>query len=58
MFTSDYLDEMFYEMMDRDGYDAWWECEAVWEEYETEMVRRGVSPDEAAHFFSILAWEL
>ena len=58
MFTNDYLDKMFYEMMGRDGYDAWWKCEEVWGDYEAEMIYRGVSSNEAAHFFSILAWEL
>lgn len=58
MFTTEMLDEMFYEMMDRDGYTAWWEAEEAWEGYEAEMIERGVPAEMATKYFSDLAWEL
>lgn len=58
MFTTEMLDEMFCDMMDRDGYEAWWACEEAWEGYEAEMVERGVPAEMAEDYFAELAWEL
>lgn len=58
MFTEEMLEEMFAEMCKRDGYTAWWEAEDAWEDYEAEMVERGVPAKMAEKFFSDMAWEL
>ena len=54
----DVMWEMFAEMMEADGFEAWYDSEGRWEEYEERMVAAGVDADEAARFFGELAWEL
>lgn len=50
--------EMFAEMAQADGFEAWYESEGAWEEYEARMVAAGLDAEAVADFFEQLAWEL
>ena len=52
------LNEMFVEMFEADGFEAWFECESEWDRYEAAMVAAGVDADEAEDFFSQMCEDL
>lgn len=48
----------FYELLEAEGFEDWYESEDRWEDWERAMVEAGLVADVVAQFFCELAWEL
>ena len=54
----DLVEEMFDELMDAEGFGAWYESEERWEAWEAHMVEAGLDAEAVGEFFSQMAWDL
>lgn len=54
----DRIEEMFVELCESVGAEAWWQTEEYWSEWEAVMVEAGLDAEAVADFFSEMAWEL
>lgn len=53
------IDEMFGQLMKRDGYESWWSCEDVWDSYEEEIIAAGIADEEVVHeYFAQMAEDI
>ena len=48
----------FAEMAQAEGFEAWYETEARWEEWEEQMVTEGFDAEEVREFFNEMALDL
>ena len=54
----DLVEEMFCDLMEAEGFDAWYESEGRWEAWEAYMVEAGLDAEVVGDFFSEMAWDL
>lgn len=45
------VEERFIELMVADGFEAWWECEDKWDEYEAIIKAEGYNAEVVEEFF-------
>jgi len=61
-FTMEEKEEMvvvrFAEMMEADGYNAWYECEEAWEGYKDRMIEEGLDEEAVFNVFNEMAMDL
>ena len=52
------MEMMFIQMMEEEGYEAWYECEVRWEAYAAHMVEAGFAVEAVEEFFGAMAEDL
>ena len=52
------VEMMFEEMMDAEGFEAWYQTEHRWDAWAEAMVAAGCDADEVEDFFSAMVWDL
>ena len=50
--------DRFAEMMEADGFEAWWACEEKWDEYEDQLLKEGFDKEMVEDFFTEMAWDI
>lgn len=48
----------FAEMMEADGFEAWWACEEKWDEYEAQLLKEGFDKEMVENLFNEMAWDI
>lgn len=54
----DLVEKMFCDLMEAEGFNAWYESEERWEAWEAYMVEAGLDTEAVGNFFSEMAWDL